>query len=336
LNFEIHNCDVMEGLARIPDNTIDCIVTSPPYWGLRDYGVEGQIGLEPTLSEFLEKLELVFAECMRVLKPTGTLWVNMGDSYFTGVGGARKPGGGSQGKKFNGPSIQPNRIPGAAGNLMPKSLTGQPWRLAFRLQDQGWILRSEIIWSKPNPMPESVQDRPTRAHETIFLFSTQGRYFYNAEAIRTPAKAEWIKNAKSPTGWDESPGSHGTIHAAGRTDKQRGHSKRHAGFNERWDSMTTAEQRSRGANARTVWTVATQGYAGAHFATFPPEIPTRCILAGCPENGVVLDPFAGSGTTLAVACSLGRSAIGIELNPEYCELIQKRMSKVQPPFDLAA
>jgi DNA modification methylase len=352
VSFNILNGDAREMLSTLPSDSVDCIVTSPPYWGLRDYGVEGQIGLEPTLNEFLDRLAQVFEECWRVLKPTGTLWINMGDCYFTGAGSARLPGGGTQGKEFQGPKIQPNRVPGSA-DVRKKSLVGQPWRLAFRLIDQGWILRSEIIWHKPNPMPESVQDRPTRSHEQLFLFTKEEKYFYNGDAIRTPCPSSTLTRigqgvddqigsnrvqgktngnmiavSKSPAGCDRSNGSHGTIHKEGRTRKRddpsivAGSAK---GIDERKGGYPTA-------NSRTVWTIPTEGFKGSHFATFPREIPRRCILAGCPERGVVLDPFAGSGTTSEVALSLGRKAIAIELNPEYMDLIKDRVSKVQIPF----
>lgn len=318
----IITADALDGLKTLDNNSVDCIVTSPPYWGLRDYGVDGQIGLEPTFAEFLDRLSAVFLECKRVLKPTGTMWVNMGDSYFTGAGAARKPGGGTQGREFNGPMTQPNRMAGSI-DLPKKSLVGQPWRLAFALQDQGWILRSEIIWHKPNPMPESVQDRPTRAHETLFLFTKSVKYWYNADAI----KEETTGNAH-PRG--KAVGKNSKIHKT-HTPKSGQPKIR---YNESFSKAVASLVQDR--NARTVWTIATAACSEAHFATFPEELPKRCILAGCPPDGVVLDPFAGSGTTLAVALSLGRQAIGIELNPEYVELIDARLSRVQTPLPLGA
>lgn len=336
-NYALFEGDALECLKAMLPNSVDCIVTSPPYWGLRDYGAEGQIGLEKTFAEFLDRLVEVFRECHRVLKPSGTMWVNMGDSYFTGTGSSRLPGGGSQGKEFNGPFCQPNRIPGSI-DLPKKSLIGQPWRLAFALQDDGWILRSEIIWHKPNPMPESVQDRPTRAHETLFLFSKSRRYWYDAEAIRerlSPNTSHHSfetmdfkrrkKYQKVPSGWDTDPGSHGTLHRSGRRSPRSPIAALAEGIDERKVGYESA-------NARTVWTIATAAYPEAHFATFPEEIPKRGILAGCPPDGTVLDPFAGSGTTLAVAVGLGRKGIGIEINPDYGKLIHERLRDVQTPL----
>lgn len=344
---------------RLPDS-VHCCVTSPPYWGLRNYGVEGAWGLEPTLAEYLEKMRMLFREVHRVLRKDGTLWLNMGDAYASGWSCSRRSQIGNGAAE---PAQRMNRLGSARADgivkassprsrdgtpcpegLKNKDLIGLPWRLAFALQEDGWFLRSDIIWSKPNPMPESVTDRPTRAHEYIFLLTKQSRYWYDADAIRTVPSSETKQLSydtmdygrrdkyKTPAGWDTGAGAHGTIHRNGRekgkTDKQRGHSRRHDGFNDRWDQMEKAEQQINGANARSVWTIATQGYKGAHFATFPEEIPKRCILAGCVPGGTVLDPFAGSGTTLAVALALGRKAIGYEINPEYVALAETRLGLV--------
>lgn len=352
--------DVREQLRLLEAESIDCVVTSPPYWGLRDYGHVGQIGLEPSFPEFLGKLTEVFREVQRVLKPTGTCWVNMGDCY-TGNGGqfARE--------SFLGHRPKPDassgkRLVKTVPGLPPKSLIGQPWRLAFALQDDGWTLRSEIIWHKPSVMPESVSDRPTKAHEQIFLFTKSTRYWYDAEAIREPAQGE---RRNVVTGWDSGPGSHCPVefNTPSRYEKQgmrafnrlrqeapvrdqapikhiapsqrRGKGKyseiseSHSCKAEEWNGRDTR-------NARTVWTIASQGYPGAHFATFPIEIPRRCILAGCPEGGTVLDPFAGSGTTLEAALTLGRKSIGIELNPEYLPLIEQRLLSVTPSLFMEA
>lgn len=294
--------DAVEQLALLGDESVNCIVTSPPYWSLRDYGVDGQIGLEPTFAEFLDRLLAVFRECHRVLRNDGTMWVNMGDSY-AGSGNSGGAWGGLQ-QTNRGSTGKANLRNIVTDGIPPKSLIGQPWRLAFALQDAGWIIRSDIIWSKPNPMPESVRDRPTKAHEYIFLLTKSATYWYDADAIKTEAKS----------------------------DKQRGHSRSHAGFNDRWDLMTKEEQTANGANARTVWEIATKPYSEAHFATFPPEIPRRCIKAGCPAGGVVLDPFVGSGTTLQVATELGCNSIGIDLNEKNVGLIEKRLSSVTPPL----
>ena len=205
----------------------------------------------------------------------------------------------------------------------PKDLVNIPNMVAEALREDGWYLRSDIIWSKPNPMPESVSDRPTKAHEYLFLLAKSERYFYDHAAIKEPG----VYCDKKPSGWDEGPGGHGSIHRDGRTrtDKQRGHSRRHAGFNERWDSMSVVEQSQMGRNKRTVWTIATQGFPEAHFATFPERLVEPCVLAGCPAGGTVLDPFCGSGTTGVVALRHGREFIGIELNPEYVQMARRRI-----------
>jgi len=307
LSYQVLNGDALTMLKALPSESVNCIVTSPPYYGLRDYGHDGQIGLEQTPQEFIGKLVDVFHECRRVLTKDGTCWVNMGDSYASG---GRTYRDADEKLQQRGMSV---RLKDAQG-IKPKDLLGIPWRLAFALQDDGWYLRSEIIWAKPNPMPESVTDRPTKAHEQIFLLTKSARYAYNAEAIKEPVldvslkRAEYKWDCDRPSTKNASMGGQG-IHV---------------------EKMGNRFVNPNGRNARTVWTIATEPYPGAHFAVFPSEIPKRCILAGCPENGVVLDPFAGSGTTLAVAVSLGRQAIGLELNPEYVALIRERMSGVIP------
>lgn len=221
--------------------------------------------------------------------------------------------------------------------LKPKDLIGIPWMLAFALRADGWYLRSDIIWHKPNPMPESVTDRPTKAHEYIFLLSKSARYYYDYEAIREPATesslARWAQDVDAQIGSERANGgekSNGTMKAVvgpRRSDKQRGHSRRHAGFNDRWDGMTKDEQAAMGRNKRSVWTVAPAQYRAAHFATFPEDLIRPCIMAGSPAGGAVLEPFAGSGTTLKVARDLGRAATGIELNPTYCGLVAQRLAQ---------
>lgn len=482
--------DALETLREIPDGAAQMCVTSPPYWGLRDYGVEGQLGLEATPEEYVERMVAVFREVRRVLRDDGTLWLNIGDSYA-----ASGPAGGAGKQYTNVGSVDvPVRKP--MGGCKPKDLVGIPWMLAFALRADGWYLRSDIIWAKPNPMPESVTDRPTKAHEMLFLLSKSPRYYYNADAIREGVseasvvagangkgeslvlgqdlgleyagaafsavcvrlaatvldlaqrqnqlglfaldaevrqqgtdggaslavvhvpvvrraaaeaarfadgdisakqflsemdrlcvalpdgddlkktwrlaalhvghidsdgdgsvaidnagevgKFKFIHNqqstilgsgssarrgltgdAYSPPG-QSPPGQ--SPHGNARTDKQRGHSRRHAGFNDRWDGMTKEEQSSMGRNKRTVWTIATEPYPEAHFATFPTALVTPCVLAGCPEGGTVLEPFAGSGTTLQVAKELGRKSIGIELNADYAKLATQRLMRVPQPF----
>lgn len=311
--IDLRQGDCLEVMRTLPDESVNCIVTSPPYWGLRDYGHEGQIGLEQSFPDYLSKLIDVFDECRRVLKQDGTMWVNMGDSYASKWPCSRRSVIGSGSLENGRRENRPERTP---FNLGDKQLIGQPWRLAFALQDAGWILRSDIIWHKPNPMPESVTDRPTRAHEYIFLLTKSAKYWYDANAIKSHSIVRGL-TGRGVLSTGQTP------HANARTDKQSGHGRRHEGFNDRYTAMTYS-------NARTVWTIATQGYPDAHFATFPEELPKRCILAGCPEGGTVLDIFAGSGTTLAIAIRLGRNAIGIELNPEYIELARQRIAAETP------
>jgi DNA modification methylase len=333
--------DVLTRIAEIPDESVQCCITSPPYWGLRDYGVPGQLGLESTPEEYVARMVEVFREVRRVLRSDGTLWLDMGDSYATGAGSVRRcPGGGFQGRDWTGPTTQPNRMPIAG--LKPKDLVGIPWRLAFALQADGWWLRSDIIWSKPNPMPESVTDRPTKAHEYVFLMAKSEKYHYDAAAIRTPFSGETKllsfetmdysrrDKYKTPDGWNTGPGAHGSFHPNGRekgkTDKQRGHGRRHDGFNARWDKMEREEQLLNGANKRTVWTIATEAYPEAHFATFPEKLVEPCILAGCPEGGLVLDPFMGAGTVALVALKARRNFIGIELSEAYAKMARERIA----------
>jgi len=340
---------------RFGDESVQCCITSPPYWGLRDYKVEGQMGLEKTPEEYVAKLVDVFWEVRRVLKPDGTLWLNLGDCYHSGNrGGYRNDNHRwencplqSQAKGSHLETVSPNRLPQVG--LEDKDLVGIPWRVAFALQADGWYLRCDIIWSKPNPMPESVKDRPTKAHEYLFLLSKSERYYYDADAIKEPGIAGAI-DYKTPDGWDTSVGEgHGSFHKNGREkgfkklsetqanirkkrDKQRGHGRRHDGFNDRWDAMEKTEQCSGMRNKRSVWTIATQPYPEAHFATFPEKLVEPCVLAGCPVGGRVLDPFAGSGTVLAVAKHLGRHAVGIELNAESIKLAERRLTQEVLPL----
>lgn len=304
-----------------PDEFVQCVVTSPPYWGLRDYGVDGQIGAERTYIEYIDRMAAVFDEVRRLLRPDGVLWLNLGDCFATGAGKVGEhPGGGEQGRtdvkrRFDTSNLtQPNRMKQPA--LKAKDMVGIPWRVALELQARGWYLRSDIIWSKPNPMPESVQDRPTRAHEYIFLLTKSERYFYDSAAIREPA------TYNGPNAPDKIKSPHGQGFT--RKNKQRGHGRRHDGFNDRWDNMTKEEQAPNGRNKRSVWEVSTVPYPGAHFATFPPKLIEPCILAGSRPGDMELDPFMGSGTTAQVAQALGRQWLGCELNPEYRHLIKER------------
>lgn len=324
-------------MRTLPDQSIQCCVTSPPYWNMRDYKVSGQIGLEKSPAEFVAALVAVFSEVRRVLKDDGTLWVVIGDCYA----GGGCSGGGSYAKdnlygadKNTAAWFRKDR---SKAGLPAKNLVGVPWRLAFSIQDDGWILRQDIIWAKPNPMPESVTDRCTRAHEYIFMFTKSPHYYYNSNAIRNPPSAALIRQVEEgynghATKEFETNGVQNASavkvriieNARKRIDKQRGHSRRHAGFNGRWDAMTNAEQRSLGSNKRSVWTIPPANYKEAHFATFPADLIEPMILAASRPGDIVLDPFGGSGTTAMVAIQNGRDAILCELNPEYCELARKR------------
>lgn len=319
--------DVYDRLRELPDESVHCVVTSPPYWGLRDYGEPGQIGLEPTLADHIQVLVLVFREVRRVMRQDATLWLNYGDGYAHGGNGSRDP------EQWPKQSRNDHRIEHAKKHAgKPKDLLMMANRLAIALQDDGWWVRSEIIWAKPNPMPESVQDRPTNAHEKIWLLSKSARYYYDAEAVRTQRTSS--EDANGFRGGSYVGGQPGPRTQRGnkRIDKQRGHSRRHAGFNDRWDQMTTAEQQAAGANLRNVWNIATKPFPEAHFATFPPALVEPCIKAGCPEGGTVLDPFGGSGTTGLVADRFGRDAILVELNREYAEMARRRIEGDAPLF----
>lgn len=324
LNQVLHG-DALTQLKLLKDQSVNCCVTSPPYWNLRDYGVVGQIGLEDTPEAFILRLIEVFREVKRILYNDGTLWVNIGDSYAS-QGKNRTPEQAKRKSNLNGSTesqeqslIQKSKI---CGDLKAKDLVGIPWMLAFALRADGWYLRQDIIWSKPNPMPESVTDRCTKSHEYIFMLSKSPQYFYDAESIRKAPATSSLKrlsqNIDNKKGSERVPNkTNGAMNAVIKLDKQRGHGRRHAGSNDRWDSMTLLEQQSMGANKRSVWECATKPFSEAHFATFPPELIVDCIKAGCPIDGIVLDPFFGAGTTGLVARKLNRNFIGIELNEKY-------------------
>jgi site-specific DNA-methyltransferase (cytosine-N4-specific) len=264
--------NALHALANYPDNTFQACVTSPPYWGLRDYGIENQIGAEMDLNEYIAKLVRVFKEVYRVLTPDGTFWLNIGDSYTSGGRTWRDTD-----KKNKGRGMS-YRAPTPEG-LKPKDLIGVPWRLAFALQAEGWHLRSDIIWHKPNCQPESVKDRPTRAHEYLFLLTKSEKYYYDLGAIEEATK--------------EGNGS---------------------------------------KNKRSVWSINTTPFQGAHFAVFPPSLVRPCILAGSKKDSLVLDPFFGSGTVGEVCIETGRRCVGIELNPEYTKIAKKRISQANLSF----
>lgn len=327
--------DCLEGMRKLPAEIFHTCVTSPPYWGLRDYGVEGQLGLEDTPEEYVAKMVQVFEEVKRVLRPDGTLWLNLGDSYAhaskkrTTEQVCRKSS--LQGGKSTQIACkdQQNKI---VGDLKEKDLVGIPWMVAFARRANGWYLRQDIIWHKPNCMPESVTDRCTKNHEYIFLLSKSPQYYFDSEAIKTPLKestvSRYSQDVDNQAGSDRVPGkTNGPMKAERKLDKQRGHGRRHAGFNERWDNMSKEEQQANGANKRSVWTVAPKPFKEAHFATYPPELIVDCIKAGSPVHGLVLDPFIGSGTTAEVARKLDRNYTGFELNPDYIDIKDRRLRK---------
>lgn len=304
--------DAFDQLRTLPDGSVDCIVTSPPYYGLRDYGAPGQYGLEATPAAYVETMRALFAEARRVLADDGTLWLNLGDSYASGGRTSYDTRGGNT--RANGYAAQraPSELPG-------KNLLGVPWRTAFALQDDGWILRNEIIWHKTNAMPESVRDRLSSRHEHLFLFSKSDRYHFDLDAIREPLSR--------PDAVREGIVFGGAKGAAGKL----GGSGRRSGGNV---SVYGASGESKGRNPGDVWSISTRPYPAAHFAVFPIDLPIRCIKAGCRPGGTVLDPFSGSGTTGAAARSLGRKYVGIDLNPAYHDLAKGRFA--QGVLDLPA
>jgi len=297
--------DALEQLRTLPDESVHCVVTSPPYWGLRDYNEPGQLGLEPTPEEYVAKMVEVFRDVRRVLRGDGTCWVNLGDSYAGGGGGNYGSGMSVSAHKTH-PTASKDK-PKTPPGLKPKDLVGIPWRVAFALQADGWYLRSDIIWAKPNPMPESVTDRPMKAHEYLFLLSKAPRYFYDADAVREESK---------PSGWDRQ-------RAKGEDTWKYGRAA--GGDPNSTNGIGGTTPHGAGRNRRTVWTIATKPYSGAHFAVMPPALVAPCIQAGCPDGGVVLDPFFGAGTVGLVARENGRDYIGIELNPGYAALAEARI-----------
>jgi DNA modification methylase len=354
--------------AMIADGVkVQTIVTSPPYWGLRSYLPEGhgdkslEIGSEPTLKDFIATMVEVFDLCRQLLADEGTAWVNMGDSYAGSWG--------SQGREYSGVGVSALSARQVAASqrkarqtgtirdagIKPKDLMGQPWRLAFALQDAGWYLRQDIIWHKPNPMPESIKDRCTKAHEYVFLLSKSERYFYDQAAIRTPVSVETKLQSfetmdfkardkyKMPDGWNTGPGAHGSFHPDGREkgkkagrNAMRGQGQNRPEGNGRANrdgrDVTDVAMNLDTANRRSVWTIATEAYPGAHFATFPSALVEPCVLAGSRVGDIVFDPFFGSGTTGQVASNLGRRFIGCELNPDYEPLQRDRLR--QPGLQL--
>jgi DNA modification methylase len=308
--WEIREGDALERLRDMPEESVHCCITSPPYYGLRDYGIDGQLGLEDTLAEYVERLVVVFEEVRRILRVDGTLWLNLGDSYAgswgaqghtgqmvdRGITAARSLSTFPQGKRTGS-------IPDGA-EYKPKDLLGVPWTVAFALRGAGWWLRQEIIWHKLAPMPESVQDRCTRAHEQLFMLARSARYFYDAAAIAEPAVSERGRGS-------------GNTRSESLSRDVRGQPYP-------WTDVGGMR------NKRDVWPLSSQPFPQAHFATFPPALVEPCILAGCPADGIVLDPFAGAGTTGLVALRRGRSFVGIELNPKYAEMARRRICDDAP------
>jgi DNA modification methylase len=315
VSIRIETGDCLEVLRNLPPCfRVNCCVTSPPYFGLRDYGHAGQIGLEATPAEYVSRLVEVFRAVRDRLEDDGTLWLNLGDSYGSSGGdifsgfNERYDGTGKNGKQSAlGASV--STIPARDTGLRPKNLLGIPWRVAFALQADGWYLRSDIIWHKPNPMPESVTDRPTKAHEYLFLLAKSQRYYYDADAIADPVLSDAIRVATPKNAILTQGGAYG---APSRE------------YNESTGNTTR--------NKRSVWTVPPSPFPGAHFATFPPDLIEPCIKAGCPVGGTVLDPFGGAGTTGLVADRLQRNALLIELNPEYAAMARDRIINDAPLF----
>lgn len=336
---KIYCCDVIQGLKTLPENSVDCCVTSPPYYALRDYGIDGQIGLEETPEDYIERLTEVFMEVHRVLKQDGTLFLNIADSYWGGGWRNAKlsnhSGDIQKGSKGTHCGETMPALKGKQGVYKPKDLIGIPWMLAFSLRNAGWYLRQDIIWHKPNPMPESVTDRCTKSHEYIFLMSKSQKYYFDYESISEPCSDQKRTNFQS--------GSRSNGKNKDRNDNDLGERSK------KWQPRTKNLQydgqpphtmhikRELGVpdkeytvrNKRDVWSVSVKSDTVAHFATYPEKLIEPCILSGCPKDGVVLDPFMGSGTTAKVAQRFDRHYVGFEINPEYVEIAKKKLSAVQ-------
>ena len=305
----------MERLRELPSESVQCVVTSPPYWGLRDYQTTGQLGLEKTPEAYIGRMVEVFREVRRVLRKDGTLWLNMGDSYASGDRSTYRSGASdNKGQQVQDDMPRPKTPPG----LKAKDLCGIPWMLAFALRADGWWLRQDIIWSKPNPMPESVTDRCTKAHEYLFLLTKSARYYWDQEAIAEDAVEGTDLGLLRGRGAGAGPTQIAWHAPSILTRQEQGVDSRIAGDGKR--------------NKRSVWEIATQPFAEAHFATFPEKLVEPCILAGSKEGDVVLDPFCGSGTVGVVALRYHRDFVGIELNPEYAEMAERRIGGEIPLF----
>lgn len=304
--------DVLGRIKEIPDQTIQCCVTSPPYWGLRDYGHDGQLGLEPTPEQYVENMVAVFREVRRILKDDGVLWLNLGDSY---AGAANSGGPGKQDTIYRAQGLPTKK----GQNLKPKDLVGIPWRVAFALQADGWHLRQDIIWHKPNPMPESVTDRCTKAHEYLFMLTKSARYYFDNNAIKEPATADGIARQKRGLLSTNKNANGAPGQTAQSMNKERTYDP----------ERPVAETR----NKRSVWTINTKPFKGAHFAVMPEALCEPPILATSQPDDIVFDPFTGSGTVATVALRQGRNYLGIELNPDYSKIAYDRITQDQPMFN---
>lgn len=305
--------DALDVLRTMPDASVDCIVTSPPYFGLRDYGTPGQYGLEPTPAEYVATMTAVFHEARRVLADDGTLWLNLGDSYAYPPGSAGRQGGSGQrvNRTFTAEGLRGTRA------LPPKNLMMIPARVAIALQDDGWTVRNENIWWKRNGMPEKAQDRLTGRHEKVYLLTKGPDYWFDLDAIRIPVTPERVQHDRNADRNEHRYAAAGTNHGLGPTTLHR-------------------TSNPLGSNPGDVWDIPTRPYPAAHFATFPIDLPLRCIKAGCKPGGTVLDPFSGSGTTGAAARQLGRRYVGIDLNPEYHDLAKERFAQGVFDFEEAS
>lgn len=308
--------DVRQTLSSIPDRTIQCVVTSPPYWGLRDYGSDGQIGLEKTPEQYVAEMLAVFREVRRILTDDGVLWLNLGDSYASFRDGKATPDttrGENKGTLVPKGSAANRMAESFANtNIKHKDLVGIPWRVAFALQADGWYLRQDIIWAKPNPMPESVTDRCTKAHEYLFLLTKSAKYYFDHKAIKEPS----VSFNPKPSLRQGSKNIIGNM-------SERGVTRTTEGLNLKSQSEKTKEHRNR----RSVWTIPTKPFKGAHFAVMPEALVEPCILAGSKPGDTILDPFLGSGTVAAVATKHARKWIGCELNPEYAKIAEQRIAQ---------